>query len=179
MDVVLWTIQHEKAFENMCATGMLRADCDHLLFEGLFIESYRWMAEQMTKRIGAPPANVEFPVWAWYQWEGKRKRLDMRTHGKWGEKGTPIVLLTVDVPDEKVLLSDFDYWHCILSDIDIIFPYSDTACYSEEEKRKSWENIFDISCSFAGEDRTSLSTQATVWEIKEEWVKKVEHFISR
>jgi hypothetical protein len=163
----------------MLSAGTLRADKDHLLFDGDYIKEYRWMAEQMTKRIGAPPEGAQFPVWAWYRWEGKRKRPDMRTHGIWGEKGEPIVLITFDAPDEQVLLSDFDYWHCVLNDGDIIFPFSETACYTEEEKRKSWENIFDISCSFTGEEKTSLSTQATLWEIKCEWVKKAEHFVSR
>ena len=51
--------------------------------------------------------------------------------------------------------------------------------YSEEEKRKSWERIFDIACSFDGEEYQMLTTQATMWEIRSEWVKKVEHFISR
>jgi hypothetical protein len=177
--MILWTIQHEIAFEKMITTGVLRTDSDHLLFDGDLVTAYRWMAEQMRIRIGAPPEGVEFSVWAWYQWEGKRKRPDMRTHGLWGEKGTPIVLLTLDVPDDKVLLSDFDYWHCVLNDCEIIFPYSETACYTEEEKRKSWENIFDISCSFVDNKETSLSTQATLWEIKREWVIKAEHFISR
>lgn len=68
-----------------------------------------------------------------------------------GRKGTPIVLLTIEVPDNLVLLSDFDYWHCVLNDGDIIFPIDDSAVYSEEEKQKSWENIFDINCSFEGE----------------------------
>ena len=27
-----------------------------------------------------PPNDVIYPVWAWYQWEGVRKRPDMRTH---------------------------------------------------------------------------------------------------
>lgn len=104
----------------------------------------------------------------------------MRVHGRgWCRTGTPIVLLTIEVADELVLLSDFDYWHCVLNDGEIILPYDDAAVYSEEEKRKSWENIFDISCSFDGEVHRSLSTQATMWEIKSGWVKKVEHFVSR
>jgi hypothetical protein len=34
--MVFWTIQHEKAVENMYTTGTLRADSDHLLFDGDF-----------------------------------------------------------------------------------------------------------------------------------------------
>lgn len=177
--MILWTIQHQCAYENMQKTGTLRADEAHLC-DDTFLNAYSWMVRQMKMRIGNPPEGVRFPVWAWYQWEGKRKRLDMRFHGRgWGEKGTPIVLLTVEVPENSVLLSDFDYWHHVLNDWDIIFPDCETAVYSEAEKRKSWENIFDIECSFDGEPHKNLTTQATLWEIRREWVKKAEHFISR
>lgn len=76
------------------------------------------------------------------------------------------------------MLSDFDYWHCVLNDIDIIFPYDETRVYSEVEKRESWENIFDINCTFDGEVHRQLTTQTTLWEIKAEWVKRIEYFIS-
>ncbi len=177
--MILWSIQDEIAYEKMEKTGALRADENHIC-EDFFERSYLWMADQMKKRIGPAPDGVVFPVWAWYRWEGKRKRLDMRTHGRrWEEKGTPFVLLTIDVPDECVLLSDFDYWHCVLNDTEIMCPFDETAVYSEEEKRKSWENIFDIECTFDDELRQDFSTQATMWEVKREWVKKVEHFKSR
>ena len=177
--MILWSIQHELAYQKMKRLGVLRAT-PNLIVEDCFKDSYLWMAEQMKKRIGEPPEEVTFPIWAWYQWEGKRKRPDMRVHGRgWGALGTPIVLLTIDVPINLVLLSDFDYWHCVLNDSNIIFPYDDKSAYSEEDKRKSWENIFDISCSFDGEIHEFLTTQATMWEIRTEWVKKAEHFISR
>lgn len=174
--MILWSTQHRKAYDIMLQTGVLRADKNYLLFEGSLIESYRWMASQMKKRIGLPPDGVEFPVWAWYQWDGMRKRPDMRREARASKKGVPLVLLTVDVPDDKVLLSDFLYWHCVLNNGDIIFPLDWDAVYPEDVKRKSWENIFDIECTFDGEEHHSLSTQATMWEIKQEWVQKVEFF---
>lgn len=177
--MILWTIQNEHAYEKMKQAGRLIADKSYIL-DDLFQDPYLWMADQMQKRIGKAPEGVLFPVWAWYQWEGQRKRPDMRVHGhNWGAKGTPIVLLTIDVPDQYVLLSDFDYWHCVLNDTDIIFPHDETVVYSEEKKRESWENIFDINCAFDGEVHQQLTTQATLWEIKAEWVRKIEHFISR
>lgn len=177
--MILWTIQHLKAYEKMCITGTLRADNKSSSIDENFEKAYCWMAERMEEKIGPAPSGVKFPVWAWYQWEGKRKRPDMRSHGRWCEKGTPIVLLTIDVPNDHILLSDFDYWHCVLNDCELIIPYSDQVSYSEKEKRDSWENIFDITCSFDKEKHEKLSTQATLWEIKKEWVNKVEYFISR
>lgn len=175
----LWTIQHRAACEEMFRTGVLRADSEYILEES-FRESYEWMVGQMKKRIGNPPVGVELPVWAWYQWEGERKRPDMRSHGRSSDKGVPIVLLTIEVPEKHVLLSDFDYWHVVLNDGEIIFPIDENAVYSEEERQASWEKIFDYECSFDGEERSiGLSTQATLWEIKAEWVLKAEHFKSR
>lgn len=178
--MILWTIQHKQAYDNMANTGILRADERYLIFNGDFKKSYLWMAEQMKKRIGNAPEGVIYPVWAWYQWEGKRKKPDMRFHGSgWAKKGEPIILLTIDVPENCVLLSDFDYWHAVLNDVDLVFPYSKTRVYSEAEKQKSWENIFDISCAYDGEEHKDLSTQATLWEIKQEWVIRIQQYRSR
>lgn len=107
--MILWTIQHRKAYEEFLENGVLRGNPEYIE-EEFFKEPYEWMIEQMKKRIGNPPDGVTIPIWAWYQWEGKRKRPDMRSCGRgWGEKSTPIVLLTIDVPNDCVLLSDFDY----------------------------------------------------------------------
>lgn len=174
--MILWTIQHRVAYKEMLRTGSLRANPAHICDE-FFRDAYEWMAGQMKNRIGNPPEGVEFPVWTWYQWEGKRKRIDMRTHGRGSDKGEPIVLLTIDVPEEQVLLSDFDWWHAVLNNVEIIFPLEDDTVHSNEERRKSWEKIFDYECTFDEERSTELSTQATMWEIKAEWVKKVEYFV--
>jgi len=55
----------------------------------------------------------------------------------------------------------------------------DDVVHSAEERKKSWEKIFDYECTFDEERSTELSTQATMWEIKAEWVKKVEYFVVR
>ena len=179
--MILWTIQHRDAYKKMMDTGTLQADGQHSPCLDDFRESYRWMAEQMIKRIGNPPRGIVYPVWAWYQWEGKRKRPDMRTHGRGcGEKGTPITLLTIDVPEKHILLSDFDYWHFVLNDIPLRFSKDGKIenC-SETEKLKSWEKIFDTAYRIEGDEDTPISTQAVLWEIKKEWLIKAENFITR
>jgi len=167
--MILWTIQTKVAYEEMLRTGILRANPMYIVDES-FIAPYKWMAKQMKKRIGFPPAGVTLPVWAWYQWEGKRKRLDMRTHGIWCDKGTPIVLLTIDVPEEYVLLSNFDGWHMVLNEANL----------SDDVEQESWNEIFN--CTYSSEDNsdsTCSSIQATLWEVKAEWVVKAEFFTSR
>lgn len=177
--MILWSIQHKEDYELLLKTGYLR--CNHIqllrTMEYPFIQAYEWMAEQMENRISISPKGIRFPIWAWYQWEGKRKQPDLRVHGRgWSEKGTHLVLLTIDAPDECVLLSDFDNWHFVINNEPL--TNDNSAIHSEEEKKKSWENIF-ISNKAISKSTDSLSIQATLWEIKAEWVLNIKHFISR
>lgn len=102
----------------------------------------------------------------------------MRTHRRWTVKGTPIVLMTIDIPDALVLLSDFDTWHVILNDGYLpLWERDDQEEFTEEEKIRSWDNVF---CWKENTDLWSSpkTTQATFWELKKEWVIKAEHYIS-
>lgn len=175
----LWTIQHRDAYTKMLESGILRADNDHLFCEDYFRNAYDWMSAQMKLRISVPPAGVDYPVWFWHTWESTRKRPDMR-RGSHAPRGTPVVLLTVDIPDEKVLLSDFDLWHLVLNGYYIADDEEDDddRPYSTEEMQESWNKIFDVSAENKYYSE-SLSIQATAWELPMEWVKKVEHFIAK
>ncbi len=177
--MILWTIQHKEAYIDMLRTGSLRANNNYLFCQDDFPEAYNWMAQQIRERISEPPDGVQYPVWLWHTWEDERKRPDMRKNW-YGDKGTPIVLLTVDVPDNAVLLSDFDTWHFVLSNAYLPKNTEDDRPHSIEETRKSWNQIFDIFSpdkdKYCG---PTSSIQATTWEIRREWVKKAEFFISK
>lgn len=176
--MLLWTIQHKAAYDEMISTGTLVANEDYLFLPEDDRESYVWLSKRMVELIGEPPLGTNFPVWAWYQWEGKRKRPDMRTHRFCREKGSPIVLLTVEIPDDKVLLSDFDMWHCVLNDCYLpLDEEDDKEIYTDEEKIASWDNVFryDVINDYWDNPK---SIQATMWEIKKEWIVKAEHFIA-
>lgn len=133
----------------------------------------------MKLRISAPSAGVDYPVWFWHTWEGERKRPDMRRGGR-APRGTPVVLLTVDAPDDQVLLSDFDLWHMVLGEYHMADNEEDdnNHAHSVEEMRESWNKIFNVSDANPYYSE-SLSIQATVWELPMEWVKKVEFFIAK
>ena len=173
----LWTIQHQNAYNNMIQSGVLRADDHHLFCKDDFLSAYDWMSRQMRARISNPPNDVQYPVWLWHTWEGKRKRPDMRRSG-YDQAGTPIVLLTVDIPDEAVLLSDFDRWNVVMMGLYLATNESDDYPHSFEETCKSWNRIFDVS-SANPYYSLSLSIQATTWEVRKEWVKKAEFFVAR
>lgn len=175
----LWTIQHRDAYTKMLESGVLRADNDHLFCEDYFRNAYGWMSSQMKLRISDPPAGVDYPVWFWHTWEGERKRPDMRRGGH-APRGTPVVLLTVDIPDDQVLLSDFDLWHLVLNEHYIADNEEDddNRSHSVEEMHESWNKIFNVSAANPYYSE-SLSIQATVWELPMELVKKVEFFIAK
>lgn len=187
MKETLWTIQDEAAYEVFQETGVLRANSNHLIFDGEFQYAYDWMASQMHQRIGAAPNGLQYPVWAWYQWEGKRKRMDLRQSG-YAKRGTPMVQITFEADTKDFLLSDFDLWHLVLSNHYIAdneqdwddFYANDGDCRTDEIV-KSWEKIFDLTRCTPGWDHEPdrQTVQATLWEVYMSQVRKVEHFIAK
>lgn len=113
--MILWTIQPEELYRSIIETGTYICDPKQCSMPE-FTEMYDWLAEQMKIRIGMPPEGVVYPVWAWYQNRGKRQKPDLRSE-RWanGYAGDKLVCLEIEVPDEQVLLSDFDAWGLILN----------------------------------------------------------------
>ena len=64
----LWTIQPEVLFDKLQPEKVIRCDSEKslLVTECGFGPSYGWMAEQMMRRIGPPPAGVRPPILAWH-----------------------------------------------------------------------------------------------------------------
>lgn len=183
MKETLWTIQDETAFNAFIKTGVLRADPNYLIFDGNFQSAYDWMTSQMNLRIGPAPDGVKYPIWAWYQWEGKRKRRDLRLSG-YAKRGTPMVQITFEAEENTFLLSDFDDWHFVLCDNYIPDDENDWDSFYDNDfinKKdaiiKSWDKIFDLNRCNSYKDNPSL--QATLWEIHLSQVKKVDHFIAK
>ena len=201
----LWTIQSEQAYQSLTQFGVLRADRSNVTIEG-FIPAYDWLISEMIKRIGAPQYKDTYPIWAWYQWAGKRKRRDLRCSG-YAKRGTPLVQLTIEIPDNEVVLSYFDDWHYVLSFLYLALTEKEDSEFEEEYKAEgfelldmndfkstdprldkyrkriveSWQSIFDIwkEDSYGSYPINERSIQATFWELKMEQVLKVEHFIAK
>lgn len=186
----LWTIQPYNVYETINSTGVYRCNpnLSSLLEEDSFVNAYNWLSKEMKKQIGNPPADIKFPVWAWYCVEGKNRRPDMRTMGM--RVFEESVIMEIEIQDNKVLLSDFDHWHSVLND-DIFYKASLIRNISFEEweieadkedvyyktlsdeekiiyKENSWKNIFSPDIV-----KQSAFVQATFWELKKEEIKKV------
>lgn len=187
MKIRLWTLQHVKAYEKMLETGTLRADERHLFCEDDFRQAYDWMAAELRSRIGKAPEGVTYPVWAWAQWEGKQKRMDLRRSG-YAKRGTPMVQIEFEADMDSVLLSDFDGWHHVLGKTYIADNEDDFNRFwelpeqvQEQEAQASWRKIFDLNRSHQGWEspQDEKSIQAVLWEIKVSQIIKIEHFIAK
>lgn len=81
-----------------------------------FAVAYQWLIERLIELGLARPHPEVFPVWAYMYWINRAKpKPDLRYTAlkRWGNSGRQ-VLLTLNIPEHRVLLSDFDQWFCCL-----------------------------------------------------------------
>ena len=186
--MVLWTIQPEEVYNRIMSDGFYRCNTSESLFGEYFGDKYKWMSEQMQKRIGDPPKGVLYPIWAWYQWEDERKKPDLRRE-RWGNgwKGDRFVCMEIDMPEEGVLLSDFDAWSIILNDGLLSFSEQEHIAIEKEYecllpaeqlqfKYKNWERVFDLAYIDNDWTTNGSSIQGTFWELRKEQVIRVRFF---
>lgn len=199
----LWSIQREAIWRTLVKQGAIFTPADKA--EATNHDAYVWLAEQMRVRLPNHPTldtTHLFPVWAWFQWESEHRPMpDLRysAHLPRGEKG---VRLELEVPDEMVLLSDFELWHFALNywylpssmlDGDRFDremserglsnhrerPLSDQKAHNEIQH--SWEKIFDLDWQEKdySSPRELKNIQATLWSIEMDFVKDVTHFTAK
>ena len=189
----LWTMQPVEVYEELLRNGTFTCDPAKVC-EPSFLDRYGWMNNKLNKK-DPKPENIQYPIWAWYRFNSKEKKPDLR-HSCYGVHGDKMVCLELEVPDEKVLLTDFDLWHFVLNDwwLDQCFydEYSEDEydrnhaifnALSEEEQRtekeKSWEQILNIEPYENDWIARGQYVQAVFWELKKEYVKKVQFFTAR
>lgn len=187
--MILWTIQPKKIYDEIMRTGRYRCDFNKSHMTAWKYQ-YDWLVQEMKSRIGKPPKGVTYPVWAWYMWESRRKKPDLRRE-KWenGTKGDRFVCMEIDIPENRLLLSDFDLWSIIL--------LNSLISESEEEYRKlkavydslpekdrrtfreqNWKKAFNITPYENDWICRGSSIQATFWELRREDINSIRRFTS-
>lgn len=186
----VWTMQPIEVWEQLERDGTFC--CDEKFAENAkdFKDSYAWLIEQMDKRINHP-SECNLPIWAWYRYDWVNKKPDLR-HTGFGYKGEKSVCIELEVPDNEVLLSDFNAWHYVLN----------SCWYDDSKNEEEWEQLHDWFDNLPGEEREKLRieswqkifniepvrsewasngrfVQAVFWEIKKEYIKKVQFFTAR
>lgn len=174
---IYYTYQHEDAWKVALERGYLQGDRRYAIFndEGFdfFKPAYDWMIEQYKQRNGIS-MNGHYPVWCWDEFP------DIGTGGHIGQ-GNKGVVLTVELPDDDVLMSEFSYWHLVLGQSAI---YDAIEAYDTEEEpdplymRKSWEKIFDRAwCeAMAAQSEASPTYQYVIHRIELHQVRAVMPF---
>ena len=187
----LWTAQTIETYDTLIHTGVYRCDTSKITDFEWWKPAYDWMVKEMRERIGSPPEGVKYPIWLWYRWNGHNKKPDLRARRSFGSKGTELVLIEIEIPDNQVVLSDFDNWHSVLNHS---YSYSEAQSEKEFDKihewiqslspsqrqleiQKSWESIFDISVWDNDFSRNGIWVQATIWELRKEHIRKNYSFI--
>jgi hypothetical protein len=191
--VRLWTIQPIEVLTEIESKGFFI--CNDTLSENLqdenFVKAYNWLVTEMEKRIGVKPKDVTYPIWAWHTEEWKHKKPDLRCAGH-AKRGTKMICMELEIPDNEVLLSDFDKWHAVLNDWfndtstneaewEEQHDWFDNLPKSEQEKVKleSWSRIFNTEPFQNDWTSNGRYIQATFWKLEKTYIKKVQHFTAK
>ncbi len=183
----LWSIRRAEELAELKNCDALRTQSTKA--DQHFRAAYNWMSNQLKAHAGPPPDGIVYPIWLWQHCYGTSKsRPDLRTRCLL-PTGTAGVRIEVNLPSEKVLLSNFDGWHSVLNN----HPYCASDSEYEEMERfigekglshpdvekvkvASWQRIFDLSLI---PDPLTWSVQGVVWEVPISSIKKVDYFTAR
>ena len=191
----LWTIQGIEIYEQLKHEGIAYCTKPYWGDEAVFMYGYHWLTKQMKQRIGEPPIDgIEYPIWAWYQYDSAKKRKPTRSPCNIPEGIS--AYMEIELPDKDVLLSDFDAWHCVLNQgpiddwkriyktIDVLekesgrqFRYEEYPQKLRDRIEKSWEALFDLDRRddvVGRRHKRKRSIQATFWVLKQENIISVE-----
>lgn len=193
----LWTIQGIELYEQLVKEGVTYCTKPAWDDEENFMYAYHWMAEQMRKRIGEPPIEgIKYPLWAWFQYDSAKKNKPPRSPKDVSEGVS--AYMEIEIPEDEVLLSDFDDWHSPLNrgpvrnwkeiwkKIDLqdkivgrSLDFMEYPLELRQEIEDSWVGIFDLDIREKGvKHKRNRSIQATFWALYPDNVVSVE-FLER
>lgn len=111
---------------------------------GTFTGSYKWLKSKMKDSGAVDLAQDSSAFFGWCQSINHRRAIaDLRHIKTYIPKGELGVILTLAIPEDRVMLTDFDLWHCVLNnfsanedDVDdqrLIVSSWDSAIYQNDE----------------------------------------------
>ena len=206
--MLVWTIHPLQVWEKLQQDGLMYGpgpDLITMLHHWQGQTAYTWMVEQMERRIGKRPKPDLYPLWAWSQCrDATHPRPDLRSPGHL-PSGMRGVRLACEIPNDQILLSDFQHWHQALN-----YRYHSLSQAEEEAFETelalcgltympsgplcdlvfhqrildSWQRIFDLDYVgtpgwFGDETRDEKEIQATFWQLSLDQVREITVFTSR
>ncbi|GEM48385.1 DUF3841 domain-containing protein [Deinococcus cellulosilyticus] len=183
----VWSHQTIEAFEVLQKHGVLRGERKYV--DQDFVHAYDVLRDMMHERLGPPPSPDSYPIWVWVRGRSGKRYGGRKPTSRY--KGH--VLLTLEVPEERILVSDFHAWHsCLNSRALCVFESEEDNHYETliadlpqfDARRTSlirdtWWRITDLSWClrhvYESENPKTMWLQGTLWEIRQRDVVKVEH----
>lgn len=143
--MILYTFQSREKYEELQKNGFILGSPDGVVMGHWgteFLDAYKYLSHKMN--IGTNP------LFAW------NKKPDMRRMEFIPEKKAGNILLTIDIPNDKLTFTDFQDWHLVLnkgylpkndSELELMDVYDWENEEHQEAIMKSWDKIFDVDKS--------------------------------
>lgn len=204
--MLLYTVQPLSIYDALCRAGTFSSEPWKNPEEWICTDApgiklaYDWLSNEMMERGLRRPAPSVYPIWAWYRYMGEKKpKPDLRHSAyKRCRHVERQVLLTLDMPENDVLLHDYEAWHYPLNYFHLAaqrvsdrferqckaagfplyseVPLQDKALHAEVQR--SWYTIFDLpACRrLFRRSRAEQVVQATFWTLNAEHVTEAVAF---
>jgi hypothetical protein len=188
INMKLWTRQHKGILEDLEKNGVYRVKEEYIkqkldTITPFYLKIYKWYATEGSK-IVKKPKDVDYPIWL------------STTNDLMLQPTEDTVVLELEVDKENVIITDQEKWGYVVNYWYVPLDREDERNHNEELKKygisdeselfmtdkgnfypllrdktkKSWSRLFDDSI------RLCDLTQATLWEIKKEWIVNIVHY---
>lgn len=184
----VWSYQTLEAYQTLLQTGRLSSTRDRVCIAD-FVPMYDVLREMMARKLGPPPTEDTYPMWVWVRARSGKRYGGRKPTSRY--KGN--VLLHLEVPQERMLVTEFQAWGICLN-YGALVPFEGeedleferlTASMTREDPRRlalvspTWERLTDLQWClehiYESQNPRVLRLQGTLWEIRLEDVVKVEH----
>lgn len=189
--MILWTIQPPEVIDILQNTGVFTCNTSKSENFDDFHDAYLWIASKMDEHDIYHPTGLTLPLWAWHTRNKKHKKPDFRTIGL-GTPGERYACIEFEIPDNQVLLSDYDNWHYVLNkswfddsqnekEWDKLHDWFDSLPMETRYKlrKESWNKIFNIEPIENEWYSQGSYIQATFWTLTIDMVRNVKYFTAR
>lgn len=180
--MVIYTIQSRQVLDRLITNKKYTCDAEKSHYKNDFDTEYKWMAAQMDNHAVPHPDNLIYPIWGWYRINGHAPTLnDLKNFMSKDD-----IILKINIPENKILLSDYDAWHYVLNNMwydnstseyefDLMHTYFDTLPRFKQKKLKeeSWLKIFNITKIKTDWFKNGYYVQGTFWEITDNMLIEV------
>lgn len=188
--ILIITVQPIAVFNKLQHDGIVSGDWDiiknRIVSEfgdieqsedyGTFTGSYKWLKSKMKDFGVTDLAQDSSMLFGGCQSINHRRAIADQRHLKtYIPKGEQGVILTLAIPEDRVMLTDFDLWHCVLNNFSADED-SPEAMDDQQSIVNSWDSIIYPNDKFFQGQYKDESIQATFFNIVPEDVVSVGFF---